>query len=640
MAVNFSYRGGTGLKNAACVNREPVAKFDRLRKYAFGILVALLITFAAFSNSDKTSGNTLYPSVNKRTISPGNTNYFINPVNGSDTGDGLTKITAWKSFSNINKLKLTEGDTVNVLSAGPVKTSLFIHAEGTKTEPVVIKLAEGRYDFYPESAVKRKFSISNTNDAPDALKAVALYFLKCKNVKVEGNGAGFVFRGKVMEAVIDSSENISIEGISFDYARPTVSEMKILTVTDTYADVRIHKDSKYVIDNKTLIWKGEGWEHKVQPLWQVFNPENDKVRRKSLPVNTFSFETVSPEIVRIYFTANPGFNPGQIWQNRNTFRDYAAVFTRNSKNTEWKNVNIYFMHGMGFVNQFSENILFDNLRVAPRDGSGRTCAAWADILHFSGCKGKIEVRNSLLSAANDDAINIHGTHLRLIGKTPEKTVKVKFMHPQTYGFQPFFKGDSVEFINSETLLPYAVNVVENVKKINEKAFELTLKNPFPQKIKKNDVLENTTRTASFTMKNTTIKHIPTRGILITTRRKVIIEENFFYKTFMSAVLIADDARNWYESGYVNDVTVRNNKFIKCGAPVINIHPENRSVEKGRFVHDNITITNNFFDIIRLPVVAAKSTGNLVFKNNKITGINIPDIKDLIKPKDCGNIDID
>ncbi|MCK5775880.1 MAG: hypothetical protein KAH25_06885 [Bacteroidales bacterium] len=52
--------------------------------------------------------------------------------------------------------------------------------------------------------------------------------------------------------------------------------------------------------------------------------------------------------------------------------------------------------------------------------------------------------------------------------------------------------------------------------------------------------------------------------------------------------------SWYESGYVRDVTIKNNKFIYCGSPVINIHPENSSIEEGNPVHKNISIIGNQF----------------------------------------------
>ena len=36
------------------------------------------------------------------------------------------------------------------------------------------------------------------------------------------------------------------------------------------------------------------------------------------------------------------------------------------------------MHGMGLINQFSENLTFDTVAIAPDPASGRTTAAWAD----------------------------------------------------------------------------------------------------------------------------------------------------------------------------------------------------------------------------------------------------------------------
>ena len=61
---------------------------------------------------------------------------------------------------------------------------------------------------------------------------------------------------------------------------------------------------------------------------------------------------------------------------------------------------------------------------------------------------------------------------------------------------------------------------------------------------------------------------------------------------MSAILISDDARSWYESGPVSDVTIRNNFFVECGSPVISIAPENDRPEGA--VHRNIRILANRF----------------------------------------------
>ena len=88
---------------------------------------------------------------------------------------------------------------------------------------------------------------------------------------------------------------------------------------------------------------------------------------------------------------------------------------------------------------------------------------------------------------------------------------------------------------------------------------------------------------------------------------------------MSGILIADDAESWYESGLVDDVTIRGNRFIECGGPVICIAPENREVRPDIPVHRNIRIEDNTFQIHDETVLFVKSTSHLLFCRNRIAG---------------------
>ena len=80
---------------------------------------------------------------------------------------------------------------------------------------------------------------------------------------------------------------------------------------------------------------------------------------------------------------------------------------------------------------------------------------------------------------------------------------------------------------------------------------------------------------------------------------------------MHAILIADDCNSWFESGPVKKVTIRNNKFIDCaynsapGDYVIFIKPETNNFEKGRYVHSNINITENEFQVFDSPLLFAE-----------------------------------
>ena len=87
-----------------------------------------------------------------------------------------------------------------------------------------------------------------------------------------------------------------------------------------------------------------------------------------------------------------------------------------------------------------------------------------------------------------------------------------------------------------------------------------------------------------------------------------------------AVLVADDAASWYESGRVEDLTVRGNRFIECGGPdqaVIAIVPENEIIDDSAPVHRRIRIADNAFETRVARVLDAKSTRSLEFAGNTV-----------------------
>src|SRR5206468_12764963 len=98
------------------------------------------------------------------------------------------------------------------------------------------------------------------------------------------------------------------------------------------------------------------------------------------------------------------------------------------------------------------------------------------------------------------------------------------------------------------------------KLINRREMEIEVDRDLPSFVTNGLCIENLTWTPEVLIQNSRFERTNTRGLLLTTRRKVIIENNVFYKTGMSPILIADDALSWFESGAVQDVTIRNNTF--------------------------------------------------------------------------------
>lgn len=51
----------------------------------------------------------------------------------------------------------------------------------------------------------------------------------------------------------------------------------------------------------------------------------------------------------------------------------------------------------------------------------------------------------------DDAINVHGTYLKIKQRLDDHTVIARYMHPQAYGFEWGVNGDEVQFVRSATM---------------------------------------------------------------------------------------------------------------------------------------------------------------------------------------------
>ncbi|SHE54734.1 right-handed parallel beta-helix repeat-containing protein [Pedobacter caeni] len=528
-----------------------------------------------------------------------------------------------------------QAQPIDVTRYGALPDSFSDATEGVKKaieaskgqDQTVLNFPKGRYDFWPDKATETAYYISNSSsetEFPIKKQRVGLYLKGLKNVTIEGNGSEFVFHGKMITWVLDDCSQISIQNLSINYERPGMSEMTLKEVSAQHVVADIHRDSKFAIIDGRLEWYGEKWiarnHHAV-----LVRPEKGMLLYSSWdPFLKSKAEQTGP--LRVKFSGDfSKFNgkPAEVLTIRDRYRDYVGAFINRSKNIRLSNLHMKSMHGLGIVSQFSENLNYDGIFVEPEKGSGRLIASSADGMHFSGCKGQITISNCRFNGLHDDPVNVHGTHLKITEIVSPTTVKLRFMHHQTYGFEAFIAGDSVAYLHTASLQIFEEGVIKTAKLISEREMLVEMKKPFSAALKVGDALENVTWTPSLNIKNCRFEKTISRGTLISTRRKVVIENNVYYRTGMHAILIENDASGWYESGPVMDLDIRNNQFIECGfnsAPdnyIISINPQNKEVVPGYYVHKNINIENNTFKVYDSPLLTARSTKGLIFSNNKI-----------------------
>lgn len=506
--------------------------------------------------------------------------------------------------------------------------------------PVTLIFPKGRYDFWWQQAEERNFYISNTStetECPSKLKKTGLLFENKSNITIDGNGSRFVFHGKMITFAFDHCSNMLLKNVTMDFERPSMSEISMVSVSDTQVVADIRQDSRYDIVDKKLRFYGEGWTMKHYHAILVKPQQGIMLYSSWEPFLKSTAAMITP--YRVIFKGDfskETFKWGDVLTVRDPVRDHVGAFINRSKNISLQNVTMQYMHGLGIISQFSENLHYDSVFVQP--SAGRQIAAFADAMHFSGCKGDILIENCKFKGLHDDPVNVHGTHLQVKDIQQPDRITVQFMHGQTYGFEAFFSGDSVGFVQSPSLRTFGFGKIKSAKLISEREMLLELEHPVPASLKKGDALENITWTPALTVRNCRFEGTNTRGLLVTTRRKVLIENNRFYRTGMHAILIANDASGWYESGPVFDITIRNNSFEECGYnsgeinAVISIAPENHELVKNFYVHRNIRIESNHFKIFNQPILSARSTQNLYFENNDVEKTNfLSDTNDAEKP---------
>lgn len=491
-------------------------------------------------------------------------------------------------------------------------SSIFLNI--TDGETVTLEKGKTYHVRQDDSFYLTGYFCTNTakkHENPDGIRYAAIYLKDRKNIIIDGNGATLLVHGKMTPLLFDKCENITVKNLTIDYACPTMTEFRVISNDNGVCVLKINPDCRFRVDGNDLYWCGEEgldgklyWENKcnVQGRYvKVYDPKTQMCRDFDRKQLTFQkIEQLDDTTLRVTLAnKDADFCESNIFQTRSIVRDQTGSLFQRSKNLTFQNLRVMFMHGLGMVSQFCENVTYTNCDFSPKDG--RTIASTADFFQFSGCKGKLVIDSCKANGAQDDYINVHGTHLRIVEKN-ETGIVVRFMHDESWGFQAFEAGDELEFIKWDTLIPYAKTKVMSFKKLNDTDILLRLDRPLPELELGKDVVENITWTPDLHVKNCDFGPTAGRGILCTTRGEVIIENNRFFNLLGPALLIEDDCNFWFESGKTNEIIFRNNRIINCdyagmwqGSPSIRYTPKVMDENSQNFVHGKLTLTGNHFE---------------------------------------------
>ena len=522
-------------------------------------------------------------------------------------------------------------------------------------KPAALVFDAGDYDFYPDSANVREYYISNHDQ--DNPKRVAVTLENCRNITLCGAGEGkavFQMNGRMLPVAIIGCENCTLENIGVDTRVPQITQVEVLENAGGYITYRIAPYVNYRIDNGRLVVYGSNWE--FVPCWGIaFEGDTKHIiyTTSDIGVGTSNVEEIEPRVIRAPWN-DARLVPGSVIAMRSYQRPTPGIFLSLNKNTLLKNCDVYYAEGMGLLAQMSEDITLDGFCVALQEGTYRYFTTQADATHFSGCKGKIESVNGLYEGMMDDAINVHGTYLRVVERIDDYTVVGRYMHGQAYGFYWGGAGDSVQFVQSSTMEVVGGNEVEEIKPYDKeiadgcmspdvelnfqldgtKEFIIRFKKPLPADIANGKYgIENLEWTPEVYFAGNTIRNNRARGALFSTPKSTLVENNLFDHTSGTAILLCGDCNGWFETGACRDVVIRNNRFVNALTSmfqftngIISIYPEIPDLaSQTKYFHGGdgkgVVIEDNVFETFDAPIVYAKSLDGLVFRGNTVVQNN-------------------
>ena len=457
------------------------------------------------------------------------------------------------------------------------------------------------YELDVSNAKRYELHISNHDQPKDHPFAVPI--VGVTNVVIKGNGAKLLLKGCQGALLLQDTKNVRIENLTIDFVDPTVSEAEITGFED----------------GKTLgKWVVKGC-HGAAPIIMLWD-----AKTKSIVPRTGDGWLGGTQVRddgtlvfnRDFSKWGEGGKIGDRISMRTGARPHPAVTLYRAVDTVFSNVTIRNSHGMAMLAQRSENITFKGGGVKPRKGS--FCSAVADATHFSNCRGLIHFEGAKFRGMMDDAINVHSTCLRIEEIKNGKTLRCRYVHGQSVGFEVFLAGETLRFIKAKTLEngPEMKVVAARMTKVNE--VELDLENAVPDGYGVGDAVENADWQPSVVFRKNWVGGNRARGTLFTTPKKVVVEDNVFDHVSGAAVLLAGDAAGWYESGACQDVTIKGNKFIACNTShyefcngVISIFPSVKDLKNQKTpYHTNITFKDNEFIDCPKPILHKVSCGEL------------------------------
>lgn len=490
-------------------------------------------------------------------------------------------------------------------------------------------------DIYLEDTVQsdERLIMSGCRLAPKTCQ-IGFDLQNLENIEIDFNGAKLVFHGRIVPFVLRNCRNIVLKNFKIDYDRPYYTQADVIEASKNEIKMKICDGFDHEIKDGYLYAKSDSWVKNLNQndcmLWML-----DKTGEKQYNFmlglfgkEIFPYDNPPAPILQLrireedgYQIVNGEFPPDWETNNGNNallitheLRDKSGVVIIDCENIKIENFVLIHGAGMGVLGFHSKNITFNHYDIyRDFDGNGHLVTNNADAIHLFFCSGKIVLENSYMEGMLDDVLNVHNNYLSVKSVDGNRlTVFTKSVEYEPV-LRSYAVGDKIRIEHENTLEKVSELVIHSIDMNFEDKECYLIVDGDTSEIRENDTVENLTDHPEVIMRNCKFGNM--RGTTrLQSRNRTVVENCVFINKDLS-LLFSGDKSYWYESGPVNDLTIRNCVFehTECG-PRILFGTDVKFTENEPYYHRNITVENCTFKGKGL-IARLCHTDNFVFKNN-------------------------
>ena len=471
-----------------------------------------------------------------------------------------------------------------------------------------LRLAKDVYHLYWHDAVPMALAPSNNKSGE---KQVLFPIVGRHGLTLDGGGSTFVVHGKVFPFAVTNSTGITLKNFTMMSHYPAVAACTVTEKTAEGFTVRFAEDvCPYRTENGCIVFRTEGEETGTSDRRLSLHGTQNGIHFLFAGETTASFEQVPATFVRVDAEDRGGRTvffryracsvsgsttcPYAVGEtgcvNLAENRDRLSVFFEDCADVAVENVALPRGAGMGVVAQRTRNVTLRGFTSCPLAGERITLTA--DTVQLINCCGQVLMDGCRMGWALDDPVNIHGNYLQ-VESVNGRTVRLRTKHGSHAGFFPYRVGDALEFVDAHRRdVKASAHVASWTPDANDDTACTVTVDADVSAVAAGQLVENATLNPDVTIRNCTFTdfyHLRLSG-----RGTYLVENNRFERG-SAAVMGMDLADYWYESGRIQNMTIRNNVVVGRGGFTFGLSGWNGNESDLPLIHDTVILEGNVFE---------------------------------------------